>query len=719
MRARSLGHFALGLLMVIAMTDRAIAESSSYAAERFGLGPVPPTIDLRNMLRAHVVRRCCELIDAGAARRKQGFASGQWQTWRDAIRQSVLAGLGEMPFGKTGGPLNVRAVSRHERKGYVIENVLFESLPGCDVNASVYLPQPDKYPPPWPAIVVPVGHSGKQFENYQVPAQVFARLGYVAVTFDPPGMSGEKRAGNDHFSDGVRCYLTGCSSNRYFVIDALRCIDYLATRKDVDMRHGVGMTGVSGGGTTTMTATLLDDRITAAGPSCCAVPNAYHPVLDGYAPCAETLAGGRFAAGLDDVDVLIAAAPTPVLLMAGQEDEVFKIEWSRRIAADVRSAYEKAGLAAKFQFFADAGGHAYTVEQAVEFTKWMDRWVRGAPDRALPAVKRSDFEMVPPDLLRCNPRQEGNIFSMNRALAGRLRAKRSGLPIRQAVMAIAHVGEGITIPKVRHGERQLVWFHTLEELMLQPDVDIELPTTFLVPAKQGWKGGAVLYFDDRGRWTDLAQGGMLSEASGFINEGTDGPAILTVDLRGWGDSRPAYAPYEIAGWGDRSRWISYVSAAMGDHVLAMRIRDGLAALKYLRSRSEIDPAKIVVGGYGMGGVVALHVAAVDDAIAGVFSTNGLASFESLATSPSYAWSHEDFFPDVLRHYDLPELVARLKMPTMLVNPLDADQGALDAMSAKRLYASAITRGEAFQLHPDVDAGRRRALQIAFAARHGR
>ena len=29
------------------------------------------------------------------------------------------------------------------------------------------------------------------------------------------------------------------------------------------------------------------------------------------------------------------------------------------------------------------------LEQAVEFTKWMDRWARGTPNRALPAVKRN------------------------------------------------------------------------------------------------------------------------------------------------------------------------------------------------------------------------------------------------------------------------------------------------------------------------------------------
>jgi len=324
--------------------------------------------------------------------------------------------------------------------------------------------------------------------------------------------------------------------------------------------------------------------------------------------------------------------------------------------------------------------------------------------------------MVSPDLLKCRPRLEGNIFSMNRALAERLRQKRSGLPIRDAAMQVAHVKGLPPVPKVRGGPPSLVWFHHLQELMLKPDVDIELPGTLIVPAKKGWKGSAVLYIDDRGRWTELHTSGMLAQMTGFINEKTNGPAVLTVDVRGWGDTTPAYVPYEIAGWGDRHRWMSYVSAAMGDHVLAMRIRDGLSALAWLRSRGEVDAGKIVVGGRGMGGVVALHVAAIDGKVAGVFSADGLASFELLATSPHYAWSHEDFLPDVLRHYDLPELTAGLNMPTLLVNPRGADGRSLDDKAAKSLYRPAAKRGEAFQLHSKVQGSRARGLQIDFVRR---
>ena len=167
---------------------------------------------------------------------------------------------GALPVGSDAEPVQATEVSRFVKAGYRLENVLFDSFPGWQVNATVYVPL--DFAPPFPAVVIPVGHSGKQFDNYQLPAQYFARCGYLAVLFDPPGQASEKQPGNDHFTDGVRPYLVGETSSQYFVADALRCIDYLETRSDVDLSRGVAMTGVSGGGTTTTLATLLDDRIT-------------------------------------------------------------------------------------------------------------------------------------------------------------------------------------------------------------------------------------------------------------------------------------------------------------------------------------------------------------------------------------------------------------------------------------------------------------------------
>jgi hypothetical protein len=176
----------------------------------------------------------------------------------------------------------------------------------------------------------------------------------------------------------------------------------------------------------------------------------------------------------------------------------------------------------------------------------------------------------------------------------------------------------VPVPRAQATKPFLVWSDYLEELLLTVNRDIQLPATFLYDANGRSGPSGILYFDDRGRWTELASGGMLAGMSRFTEAKGTKPAVLTVDLRGWGDTRPAPTPYEAAGWASPQRSLAYISAALGDPVLAMRIRDGLSALAYLRTRLSTGEQRILVGGFGMGGVVALHVAAMDHQVRGVF-----------------------------------------------------------------------------------------------------
>ncbi len=649
--------------------------------------PIPPTVDLRDMLRQHLIARGLAMMARAATRRQAALESGDLVAYRDAIRAAVRSFYGALPVGAQGSPLQAREVSRFEKTGYRLENVLFESFPGWEVNATVYVPT--TCAPPFPAVIIPVGHSGKQFASYQLPAQLFARCGYLAVLFDPPGQAGEKQPGNDHFVDGVRCYLVGETSSRYFVADALRCIDYLETRADVDLSRGVAMTGVSGGGTTTTLATLLDPRIAVAGPSCCLSPLAALDITQCYAGCPETHMAGRYAAGIDEVDLLCAAFPTPILLMAGELDEVFCIADTRQLAEEAAAFYARAGAAERFAFFVDAGGHAYSLAQARQFVRFLDRWLRGEPDRPLPAWPDEAFALDPYDELRCGPRQEGHMRALTAAHARELEAeraaaRRSPASVRQAARAL--VGPPPAAPHAAVGAPFVVWTHVWQSLSLRPEPGIELPATFLCPSRGA--APALLYLDDRGRHAALYRQGPLAQAIGFLERERPGLATLAVDLRGWGDSAPAMYPYEMAGWGGLDRYVAYASAALGDPALAMRTRDALAALAYLRTRPEVEADRIVVCGRGVGGIVALHVAACDERVSGVIVWEGLISFRSLLEAEAYPWPADAFWPGVLLRYDLPELAEALTCPVHILGPRDGAGNPLGEVELARLNRQA-------------------------------
>jgi dienelactone hydrolase len=648
---------------------------------KYDLSPIHPTVDLRDMLRSNIIARCLEHLDRARQNRTKVLRSGSTAAYCDRIIGTMEDYYAGMPVGANGAPPAARLVSSFDKQGYTLQNVIFESFPGWEVNATVYVPL--DFRPPFPAVVVPVGHSGKQFDHYQLPCQYFAKCGYLAVLFDPPGQSGEKQPGNDHFVDGVRCYLVGETSSRYFIADALRCIDYLETRDDVDLSQGVAMTGVSGGGTTTIAAGLIDDRITVVGPSCCHSPSAELDLEQCYSGCPETHMWARYALGLDDLDLVCAMAPKPMLLMAGEYDEVFLIEDVKTLAAEVGEFYQSAGASEAYQFYVSPSGHGYTLDQARAFVEFMDKHLlRCDMTREWPS---GELTLDSYEQIMCKPRSDVNMQTLTLQRAQELQSKREVSPesIFAAVWKLANIEDLAAVPEAIVSRPFAIWDYSLQHVLLRPEPGIELPATYVSP--QDGTGLTVVHFDDDGRDRLLKSGGLLTNVIGFMQEDARRCNVLSVDLRGCGDSAPCMYPYDLAGWGSPDRCNSYLSAELGDSVLGMRIRDGLSAVAYARATRA---GNVLVSGCGLGGVVALHVAAVDASVSGVVSWDILSSFISLLQEEHWTWPTEAFFPNVLLHYDIPELVTCLDRPVRILRPLDGAGHALNKETIAALNRAA-------------------------------
>ena len=64
---------------------------------------------------------------------------------KEVVRRKILDALGGLP--DYSGPLNARVTGQIQADGYVIEKVIYESLPGYYVTANLYRPnQPGRYP---------------------------------------------------------------------------------------------------------------------------------------------------------------------------------------------------------------------------------------------------------------------------------------------------------------------------------------------------------------------------------------------------------------------------------------------------------------------------------------------------------------------------------------------------------------------------------------------
>lgn len=673
--------------------------------------PPAPAADLRCMLRRHIATRALRQLDAAAQTRAGLRTPGQWRTYAAGIRRRLAAALAA-PSPQLGEKWRVQVRSRREHEGFSLEHVWVESLPGCWMNVTVWKPDPARFAPPWPAVVTPVGHNGKYNPSEQHPPQVFAANGYLTVSFDPPGF-GEKAAGNNHFEDGVRGYVTGQNPLAFFIADALRAVDYVLARPDVDSRGGVGMTGVSGGGFTSVICAALDPRITAVGPSCFGLPDEAHPILNGYAACPETLWFNRFGNGLGLVDLLVGARFTPMLFMAGRRDTVLTAQRLQQLARATRVAYVGVGRASALDLLIDDCGHEYTTAQARAFVAWMRRWQNGGRDRRLPVRMPRRLVLLPEAELRSQPPAG---LTMARAAATWVKARRpatDATAVRRGLAGLipdwsAHRRRGlraVTAP----GSKATIWVHELQELSLRDGSDWELPATALCPPQP--EGGALVFFDERGRWSALHQWGWLNRAAGVFSRGDRPRSVLTVDLPGWGDTRPLPGPFDVVGWGGVDRWTGYVSAATGESVMALRLRDAVRTIDWVQRTWRVPAARITVGGFGLGATIAGLAAGLHGGLGGALLVEPLAEFADLARAPRASRPHDAYFPGILAVADLPEVLALQPAPVLVLGPRDA-AGALLGAKARRTF-----RGRRVRVHPGAFDAKAEAAALAWLRSH--
>ena len=210
---------------------------------------------------------------------KSARAMQAWQSERKAFFLKQIGGLPERT------PLRAQVTGTLQGKGYRVEKIMFESRPGFHVTGNLYLPET---PAPWPAVLVPCGHShdGKAVGQYQRAAILLAKHGMAAMCYDPVGQ-GERyqmldptqqrkvfedaahvptphpnvrlMCTTEHTMVGVGSILLGTSVAQYRIWDGMRAIDYLQSRPDI-RADKIGCTGNSGGGTLTAYLMALDER---------------------------------------------------------------------------------------------------------------------------------------------------------------------------------------------------------------------------------------------------------------------------------------------------------------------------------------------------------------------------------------------------------------------------------------------------------------------------
>jgi dienelactone hydrolase len=380
-------------------------------------------------------------------------------------------------------------------------------------------------------------------------------------------------------------------------------------------------------------------------------------------------------------DICGMLAPKPQCIITAVHDWLFPIEGVRQVYREIERIYHLVNAPERLRLIEVDAPHGYDRTMREAAYGWLAYWLKGDGDGS--PIAEIDLELLPPAYPRPRPDAEtspGLCFPHGRgplpgpaitALTTQLAAVLP--PARQRPASADDwasqrrdlLGQVQAVlgpwPTQTTKTRNPVYNRTLfdrligERLVFESEPGIELPAIFLAPAQWRSRTPVVLYVDEWGKSAGLANGMIEQLLAAQI-------AVLAVDVRGAGEA--AASDFEATS-----------NALMTDRpFFAQQLWDVLQALDCLwrgnNVTGRIDKSRIGCLGAGLGGLLALYAAALDERLAATVAWQAPLSYKSLIVEQP-AFPARAYLFDVLNHFDLPDLMAAVApRPLLIAAPVD-------------------------------------------------
>ena len=596
---------------------------------------------------------------------------------REYVRAKLMEILGGLP--NYDGPLNARVTGEIRADGYAIEKVLFESLPGFYVTGNVYRPG---HPGRYPGVLIPIGHTQEGKPEGQVVAANLAKLGFVALAYDPIGQGEREQtylpqlgrplsggAGNEHLELGARCLLSGQSVARYFINDARRALDYLSSRADVDPAR-LGVTGCSGGGCITTYIAALDPRIKAAAPGC--YINTFRKLFTGPTADSEMSLPAFLVNGLDITDLVELPAPLPWLLMATTED-YFTPAGARPVYEEARRLYGLYGAEERVQFFVGQGPHGTPKESREAIYAWMTRWLKdGRGETSDRPVK--EFTNLELRVTRTgNVEGEAGSRKLYEIIREEMRTRlqpRSVSDLQNELRRLGVPSAG-PAPAVQVREESSVSGYRVEQLALESEPGVEIAAKLYLPGGPGRKPAVVMVEEKR---LPVPLHVTRSQSTAALAEAIVRAGAVVLELT------PRDSPDAIDGRPFLGNWLTNERVDLvGRNLVGMRAHDILRGVDLLASRPEVDPAQIRGYARGVKGFWLLLAAAADVRLTRLWLDRTPWSLRAAFDGPMTNNLFDAMIPGFALHWDFPDLLKLIgDRPVLRTDPTNWMNQVVDA-----------------------------------------
>lgn len=587
-----------------------------------------------------------------------------YDAYRRKMHARLKAAMGEWPERTS---LNARTLARVQRDGYAIEEVVFESMPGLFVTANLFIPESKER---CPAIVMSCGHAdeGKDYDVYLRACVNAVRKGFVAFMFDPYEQ-GERRQIRSvgscslHNIIGLKADLIGWSMAMLRTWDAVRAVDYIETRQEVD-KDRIGFMGQSGGGTMTALMTAVDWRLKATAPSCYLTTMRH--LCESIGPQdAEQNVYGQLKFGFNHTGCVLLA-DTKVAVTCKFLD-MFSIYGTLDLFRTVRATASNIGTSGNYALNSSPGPHGWTESTMVASVDWMRAWLKGEKD-LLPLdtaryhpldigfdLKLSELGLAPGergvtptgrtmdlpgardihDIMRGRlaeilSRRPSYTPEERNAIAAKLAAVSKPSETRVSIKELASINvDGATLTRVA---------------FVYPD-GLTLPACWIVPANADPAKAPVMMIGQKGR------GDWSEEVKSSLAQGI---GVLVADITGYGEiGRPNEFFYGARDCPEEG--VSVMLYLMGESMVGRRATDMLVIADWLKAKTG---RKAELLAKGSASIAAAHARAADtEAFAKVSVTDAPMSWTDFLKSGDIVhYRYTYTVVNALLHYDWPDLL---------------------------------------------------------------
>ncbi len=573
---------------------------------------------------------------------------------RGALHREFMFMLGLDPLPPRGD-LRLTLVRTIKRKGYEIDVLHYQSLPGFYVTANLY--RPTTGTGPFPAVVWGPGHSADEYgakalrQNYAIP---WVRNGYITLVIDPIQVAevfgmhgGTNRYGKWDW------YSRGYTPMGIEVWNAMRGLDYLLSRPDVDGER-ITINGVSGGGHLSWMAGTADPRFSVVQPVAGTADVLEHVTRNlqrHHCDCAYFI--NIFRHDWPTLAALIS--PRPLLLHNSTDDLYYPVAGFTRVFERAREIYAQQGLAEKVGIFTVPGRHGYTQAQREKAVQWSDRWLKGIESE----IHEQPFERVPSKELGAL----GGLFATHPPnINGRIqelliptarlrefddptlwRLERARILGNLRSMVFRNLPAGHKAKVVARGDHGAV--------ALETEPGLQVGMISYIPKSETGKIGAVLYVAGKGE----------TETEGIWN------FMRAYPFPGYAASRHMVYPRGTGreSWNsDLKKKYNRLAMVLGRSLGEMRIQDILCSVDYVCSLPSFG-GELTLVGRGDTGILAAYAALLDPRVTRV-----------IIDDPPVSHRDGPVLLDVLRYTDIPQVLALLAPKVELVF-LSRPDGAFD------------------------------------------